>query len=192
MNFNNSYIGSRSDIVRLVPSSATKMLDIGCSTGALGARLKEVMPSLEVTGIDVNSAAAEVARTRIDHVIVADMDRFSLSDNFPQEAFDCIVMADLLEHLKDPWRILSEAGTIATRDATIIICVPNVRHFDTLFNLVFRGYWPYRDRGIHDRSHLRFFTRKNLMELISYSGLSLSRIETNFRIKERPPVYGDS
>jgi 2-polyprenyl-3-methyl-5-hydroxy-6-metoxy-1,4-benzoquinol methylase len=119
-------------------------------------------------------------------VKIAYLDEFSLVEHFGTAQFDCVVMADVLEHLRDPWRVAREVVDVASAGATIIACVPNVRHIDTIINLVFRGKWPYRDRGIHDRTHLRFFTRKNLLEMFASDQLSVERIHTHYRVLERP------
>ena len=61
-----------------------------------------------------------------------------------------------------------------------------MRHIDTIYNLIFKGEWPYRDRGIHDRTHLRFFTKKNIMEMFSSEEMSIVQTSTNYRLLERP------
>lgn len=186
MNVNRSYVGARRDIAACVPANATRLLDIGCSVGTFGDSIKQSHPLMHITGLEVDPVAADIARNVLDEVFVADIDSFSLVDGLPSGKFDCIVMADVLEHLKDPWRVVDEVQRIAADGATIIICVPNVRHFDTIINLVFRGRWPYRDRGIHDRTHLRFFTRRNLVEMVASDKLTLVKLKANYRILERP------
>ncbi len=71
----------------------------------------------------------------------------------------------------------------------IVASIPNVRHYSTIFSLVVRGYWPYRDRGIHDKTHLRFFTLKNIKELFLDANLDIISIVRNYRIIERPHKY---
>ncbi len=143
-------------------------------------------PDVRVYGVELDAEMAKVARSRLHEVQLANLEEISLVDHFGPAQFDCVVMADVLEHLRDPWRVVRDVVEVAAKGATIIACVPNVRHIDTLFNLVFRGRWPYRDRGIHDRTHLRFFTRKNLLELFASDQLSLERMVTNYRLLERP------
>ncbi len=71
-------------------------------------------------------------------------------------------------------------------DGVVVASLPNIRHFTTIRTLLFQGYWPYRDRGIHDRTHLRFFTLRNIRELFASSGLTIRKIDRNYRIIERP------
>src|SRR3990172_1078180 len=65
------------------------------------------------------------------------------------------------------------------------LSIPNVRHLSTIKELLFKGKWPYRERGIHDKSHLRFFTLKNIIELFEGAGLEVITIRRKFRLFER-------
>jgi len=85
---------------------------------------------------------------------------------FAPNYFDCIIFADILEHLKDPLVLLKNATSFLSDGGVIIASIPNIRHHTTIINLLFKGYWPYRERGIHDKTHLRFFTLKNIKEMI--------------------------
>lgn len=183
--FNPSYIGSRTDIVNLVPVDVQKILDIGCSIGTLGEQLKQ-KTGAEVIGIELDDQMVQIAKKRLDRVIVGDIEELNLEDCLLPNYFDCIIFADVLEHLKNPWNILQRAKSFLSTNGIIIASIPNIRHFTTIFNLVFRGYWPYRARGIHDRTHLRFFTLRNIKELFLYANLKIERVERNYRIIEKP------
>jgi len=121
----------------------------------------------------------------MDRVIISDIERINLIDYFQPNYFDCIIFADVLEHLKDPWAVLKNVTNFLTDSGFIITSIPNVRHYTTIINLI-KGYWPYRERGIHDKTHLRFFTLKNVKEMFQNAGLKIVRIERNYRIIERP------
>ncbi|MAT94498.1 MAG: hypothetical protein CME59_18135 [Halioglobus sp.] len=184
--FNRSYIGARPELLDLVPRSAVSILDIGCSVGELGRSVIDRNPDARVHGIEIDPDMAAVARQRLHSVLVADLEDVSLPEQFSPARFDCIIMADVLEHLRDPWAVLDQAVEVAADGATIIACLPNVRHYSTIYSLVFRGRWPYRKRGIHDRTHLRFFARKNILELFAHRSLQIQDIRTKYRITERP------
>lgn len=104
---------------------------------------------------------AKVPKEKIDKVIVGNIERINLTDYFTPNYFYCIIFADVLEHLKNPWTVLKGTTNFLTDSGFVIISFPNVRHYTTIINLV-KGYWPYRERGIHDKTHLRFFTFKNI------------------------------
>ena len=184
-NFNASYIGLRNDLLRFIPFNAKKVLDVGCSTGQLGLDIKQ-LTNAEVIGIELSKEMAEVAAQRIDKVIVGDIEKIECKEKLKDSKFDIIILADVLEHLKDPWLVLKTIKDYLEPQGQIIASIPNIRHINTIFNLVFKGYWPYRERGIHDKTHLRFFTKKNILELFENAGLNINEIETNYRIIERP------
>ncbi len=183
--FNPSYTGVREDIIEMITSfpHIERVLDVGCSTGTLGEQIKNRLKS-EVTGIEKDEKMAAVAAKKLDRVIVKDIEEVSLSEF--DHSFDCIIFGDVLEHLKDPWETLKKMGALLRDDGVVIASIPNVGHYTTVFNLLFRKYWPYRSRGIHDRSHLRFFTLKNICELFDYAHLEIISVKRNYRIIERP------
>jgi len=183
--FNASYVGQRPDIERLIPPEAKLILDVGCSTGVLGAAIK-ARTGAQVFGIELSEDMANEALGRIDKVFIGDATETILGGKLNGYHFDTIIFADVLEHLIDPWVTIRVAATYLNPEGTIISSIPNIRHIDTIYSLVVRGYWPYRERGIHDRTHLRFFTRKNIAELFEHANLSIDTIETNYRLLEKP------
>lgn len=183
--FNSSYVGARADIQALVPKTARAVLDVGCSTGALGAAVKQATGA-RVVGVELDPAMAAEAAKKLDAVHVGDAAALLLGDTLAGERFDTIVFADVLEHLADPWAVLRRAKDLLAPGGCVITSLPNVRHIDTIFHLVVLGRWPYRDRGIHDRTHLRFFTKRNVQELFEQAGMRIERMETNYRLREKP------
>lgn len=182
--FNRSYTGRRNDVLKLVPEKATKVLDVGCSVGILGEAIKNKCPEAEVKGIELHQQMAEIARQKLDDVIVADVESLQPTECFKKNEFDCIIFADVLEHLRDPWKVLKDFSEVLNENGTVVLSIPNVRHYTTVFSLLFLGRWPYRSRGIHDRSHLRFFTLKSITELLDHAGLKITKIDYRYRIIE--------
>jgi 2-polyprenyl-3-methyl-5-hydroxy-6-metoxy-1,4-benzoquinol methylase len=183
---NPSYTTARPDLLSLVPDSASTILDVGCSVGALGGAIKGRRPGTFVAGIEYDPVAAEQARGVLDFVLNSDLNAGLDAAALPRQQFDCIICGDVLEHLVDPWTTLAQLGQLLTPDGAIIVSLPNVRHISTIYALVVGGEWPYRDRGIHDRTHLRFFTLKNLRALFNDSGLQILTLRRNHRLVEHP------
>ncbi len=102
-----AYENPRPEVQQLVPRTARRILDLGCSSGALGAALK-ARQGAEVVGVELDSAYAADAARRLDRVIVGDLATIDLG---AQElgTFDCLIAADVLEHLTDPWATLRRA-----------------------------------------------------------------------------------
>ena len=99
-----SYIGPRDNIVQLIPNGVIRVLDIGCSIGALGENIKR-KKGAEVTGVEVDKEMANVAKERLDRVIVGDIESIDLEDHLAPNYFDCLIFADVLQFLKDGWKI---------------------------------------------------------------------------------------
>ena len=164
----------RSEVLPFVPFSAQSILDIGCSFGGFGASIKSRRPGAEVWGLEPNADAAGTARSRLDEVIVG---------HFPQDAperkFDCVVFNDVLEHLVDPWSALVAVQSNVNPGGHVVASIPNVRHFSVVVPLVTKGRWTYREAGILDRTHLRFFTRTTMRQLFVDSGWQVDRLEAS-------------
>jgi 2-polyprenyl-3-methyl-5-hydroxy-6-metoxy-1,4-benzoquinol methylase len=182
---NTSYVGVRSDLLSLIPEGdVSRVLDVGCANGATSAVLKQSRPSAHVTGIELDPSLAAVARTRLDRVLLGDAVQ-GLQTLIDEGAhFDVVLCGDVLEHLVDPWQTLALIHRL-TR-GHVIVSLPNVGHFSTLWSLAFGKRWPYRDRGIHDRTHLRFFAAGNLPELFASAGFTEVRRKQQHRLFERP------
>jgi SAM-dependent methyltransferase len=169
------YVQARPEVAALVPAECRRVLDVGCGTGQLGRLLKE--RGHHVTGIELVPEAATEAETWLDVVVTADVE---VGLPFERESFDAIVFADLLEHLVDPWRVLREAADLLGSHGVVVASIPNVQNVDVLRRLL-RGRWDYRERGILDRGHLRFFTLETIHSLFAQAGLKITHIGHRYR-----------
>jgi SAM-dependent methyltransferase len=152
------------------------VLEVGCAGGAMGRLLRS--RGHHVTGIELVSEMAERARRWLDRVETADVEIDGFP--FPPESFDVLVFADVLEHLIDPWRVLREAVAVLVDGGMVIASIPNVQNLDVLRRLL-RGRWDYRERGILDRGHLRFFTLRTIRDLFEQAGLTLEHVGHVYR-----------
>jgi 2-polyprenyl-3-methyl-5-hydroxy-6-metoxy-1,4-benzoquinol methylase len=155
------------------------ILDVGCGAGHFGAYLKQCGKAAKVIGIELFADAAEEARSKLDAVICANLDDYNLAAmkaDLGYDKFDVITCADVLEHVRDPWKTLRELGQHLNEDGKVIVSVPNVRHWSVLLPLLFKGRWDYRDAGIMDRTHLRFFTKATAVELLRNADLAPSSV----------------
>lgn len=184
MPLKSSYTSERPDVLSLIPSGTTSLLDLGCSDGTLGLSIKNKLKQAQVTGVEFDSSMASLAEKRLDEVHIADLNKVDISELFSPGKFDCIIMADILEHLIDPWSIVKQASSLLSEKGIIITSIPNVRHVSTILSLIFKGKWPYRNRGIHDSTHLRFFTRSNIVEMFQKAGLKIIKEKRTMRIFE--------
>ena len=166
----------------MVPDSATKILDIGCAAGALGAALKQRGPC-EVWGIEMHPAAAADARHRLDHVIEGDA--LDHEAELADDAFDAVIMADVLEHVADTEGMLALARRILVPNGKLILSLPNVRHWSVL-QMLLGGDWRYFESGIMDRTHLRFFTMRSAVRALKGAGFTVEHA-AGINVSSPPP-----
>lgn len=152
----------RLEMLRFIPKTARRILDVGCGEGHFGRLLKEKIGA-EVWGIELVPAAAEIAQQNLDQVFCGDV--VQQLQTIPDHQFDCITFNDVLEHLVDPYQVLLAVKKLLSPKGVVVCSLPNVRYFRNLFNLVIRGEWRYTEEGILDKTHLRFFTKKSIIEM---------------------------
>jgi len=171
------YSHLRWPIIQEIQPGKNKILDVGCGEGVLGAWLLEHGYAESVVGIEVFEAAFKLATEKLTRVINCDLNKTNkdeLRKVLEGDKFNYIICGDVLEHLVDPWQMLSGLVEYLAPDGKVIVSLPNVRHWSVWIPLVFRGRWEYRDRGIMDRTHLRFFTKSSALSLLVNAGLSVS------------------
>lgn len=149
-------------------AGARRVLDVGCAEGDLARVLTE--RGAVVSGVEGDPAAAEVARPTLDRLLIGDLDRVDLLAEFGAGSFDAVILGDVLEHLVNPGGVLRQARDLLSEDGRVIISLPNVAHAAVRLSLLL-GRWRYRELGLLDRTHLRFFTRETLEELLGDAGL---------------------
>ncbi|MBL4572580.1 MAG: class I SAM-dependent methyltransferase [Gammaproteobacteria bacterium] len=179
------YSGYRPDIVAAISHpNISSVLDVGCGEGGIGAQLKEKTPAIEVYGIEADPVLLAQAEKMLDGCWAADLDAPEWASPIKDKSFDVIIFADVLEHLKSPSKVLADALPLLNKNGQIVICLPNVRHWSTFYHLYIKGVWPTNDRGIFDKTHLHFFTRRNILDLIREAGLEVVLEKRNVRIIE--------
>jgi glycosyltransferase involved in cell wall biosynthesis/2-polyprenyl-3-methyl-5-hydroxy-6-metoxy-1,4-benzoquinol methylase len=169
------YRQERREVMAMIPAGASRILDVGCGEGALGRALLEIGAS-EVVGIEADPATADAARKVLSRVFRGDVETLDLP--FDDGYFDCIVLADVLEHLRDPLSALKKLKRHLADSGTVVASIPNVRFLGVMEGLA-EGRWEYKDFGILDRTHLRFFTRKEMETLFREAGFELDGISEN-------------
>ena len=174
-----TYENARPDMQALVPRDARRILDLGCSSGALGAALK-ARQDCAVVGVEMDPVYAERARERLDEVIVSDAQSVAFGE---LGTFDCVVAADVLEHLREPLDVLRAAAGTLRAGGTAVVSLPNVRYWNTFWQLGARGRWPQQPDGIFDRTHLRWFTGRDAVDLLAEAGLDLVEVRRIHRLR---------
>ena len=141
------------------------------AAGRFGVGLRERFPDAVLWGIDPTDHP-DGATNAFDQRCTG-----RYPEDLPMREFDCIVFNDVLEHLVDPWAALRETRDRVSVGGSVVASMPNVRHRHVVRELVLRGRWDYAERGVLDKTHLRFFTRSSMLELFADTGYRIERIE---------------
>lgn len=152
-------------ILRAVAANARplRILDVGTADGYLGAILKSAGHA--VLGVEKDEALAAQARPHYERLDVCDVEEFDFP--YPRE-FDVVLFADVLEHLRDPGAVLKRSLSVLKPTGEVLISLPNVANFTVRLSLLL-GRFDYANRGILDRTHLRFFTLRTAKQLLADS-----------------------
>lgn len=153
------------------------ILDVGCGFGYLGKQLKK--KGNTVYGIDIASEVEEQASKRLDKFFLGDaVNPRNLPAELKKNSFDIIVFADVLEHIYDPYTVFSYYSKLLKPDGSIYVSIPNVAIWAMRLGLLF-GCFNYTDTGTLDRTHIRFFTKSALYELVDSLGFEVREFNLN-------------
>jgi 2-polyprenyl-3-methyl-5-hydroxy-6-metoxy-1,4-benzoquinol methylase len=165
------YRHERSDISPLLPNHAQRILDVGCGEGATLAWLKGRYPAAVTIGLEGNQSLRNRLSSNADAAHIVDLNADIPDVGSP----DLILCLDVLEHLTAPEQVLARLVGILAPNGTVIVSLPNVAHLSVSLPLIMRGEFQYRDAGILDRTHLRFFVKRSAIELLNGAGLVVER-----------------
>lgn len=158
---------ARKEIQPMLPNNLCRVLEVGCGAGTTMGWLRQEHHAGHVVGIEIAQSAAEKARVFADKVYCFDFESQDLPVDEPK--FDLILCLDVLEHMVDPWAVIDRLATrYLETGGTLIVSLPNVRHYSVVLPLLFGGRWDYEDAGLLDRTHLRFFTKASARALLSH------------------------
>jgi 2-polyprenyl-3-methyl-5-hydroxy-6-metoxy-1,4-benzoquinol methylase len=169
----------RVDLLEILPRiESCKLLEIGAGTGATLLAAKKMGIAHEVVGIELMEVENHTQNSsEIDRFIFGDIQ--SLDLEFDDEYFDVIFCADVLEHLVDPWQVIQKLSRYLKPGGLFISSIPNVRNYTVLREIIFGGSFAYKENGILDKTHMRFFCRKNLIAMFEEGGYEIEKINTN-------------
>ncbi len=160
-------------IVKLVGGSKT-VLDFGCATGYLSEVLSN--HGCRVIGVDSDEEAIAKAAKFCEQTIKMDIDELNLEEFLGDRKVDAAIFGDVLEHLKNPKRVLQITREFLAEDGFVIASVPNIAHGSIRLQLL-AGNFDYTETGLLDSSHLRFFTKNSLIRLFEESGYIVVSVE---------------
>lgn len=158
------YTNPRTEMLQSIPATRARVLEIGCGSGAFISSLPDCK---ETWGVEP-SDAADNARAKLTNVLRGRFDE--VKQHLPGQYFDVIICNDVIEHMPDHQRFLSEIRAYLSPEGMLVGSVPNVRFYDNLFKMLFEKDWRYAADGILDRTHLAFFTERSLRRALDEAG----------------------
>jgi 2-polyprenyl-3-methyl-5-hydroxy-6-metoxy-1,4-benzoquinol methylase len=155
------YQVNRKEVASLLPKAYSRVLEVGCGAGIFRKNMNQVQ---EYWGVEPVPAIAELAKENLTHVLVGNYK--DVQSMIPNNYFDLIICNDVIEHMPDHDEFLDCIKDKLSKGGCLVASIPNVRYIDNLREVLFRKDWEYKNLGILDRTHLRFFTEKSLLRTL--------------------------
>jgi 2-polyprenyl-3-methyl-5-hydroxy-6-metoxy-1,4-benzoquinol methylase len=174
--------GYNPDLLAILPRSAQRIVEVGCSSGGLAREFKRLGGSACYTGIELVPEYANLAKRHCDQVLTLDIEAVDVDYLRSTLPCDCWIFGDTLEHLRDPWGLLARIRAVIPAAGCVAACIPNAQHWSLQATLAC-GALRYQASGLLDKTHLRWFTRITIAEMFENAG---------FRIVEwRPRIFNE-
>jgi 2-polyprenyl-3-methyl-5-hydroxy-6-metoxy-1,4-benzoquinol methylase len=166
-------------LLEMLTAAPQRVLDVGCFCGGTGRYLKRRFPGCIVIGVEMLEPAARLAAEAYDEVLLGTLESLNLEEaGLTAGTFDAIVLADVLEHMYDPWQALLRLRPLLSAGGALYVSLPNVRNLKLMSDLA-RGSFDYAGAGILDVTHVRFFTRKTATEMLEQTGFTVQDLRIN-------------
>lgn len=153
-----------------------RVLDLGCGTGAIGRHLAQRDDGAVIDGLTLSAREAELAAPHYRRVEIANLDDADLTQLFDRGAYDAIVCADVLEHVHDSARVLRQCHDLLAPAGRMLLSIPNTAYAGLIAELMC-GEFRYRDEGLLDATHVRFFTRRTLQRFLHQCGYAIEHLD---------------
>jgi 2-polyprenyl-3-methyl-5-hydroxy-6-metoxy-1,4-benzoquinol methylase len=166
-------------VLRMV-GQGKRVLEIGAGRGAMTRILREAF-NCRMTALEIDEESIQVLTPLCERVFRTDLNDPSWSQALQNEGgFDVVVVADVLEHLYDPWSALQQTKGLIGTDGYLVVSLPHAGHHAILASLLDENF-EYRETGLLDKTHIRFFAMKNIQDLFDGSGLAI--VDAQFVIR---------
>lgn len=158
-------------MIAFLPTNYDSVLEIGCGEGRFADNLTQ---GCDTWAIEQEFQAADIASKTINTVIKGTYNQ--VSSKIPDQYFDLVVCNDVIEHMEDPNGFLLSIKEKMKPNSFLIGSIPNVRFYKNLFELLIKKDWRYKEKGVLDYTHLRFFTERSIYRLFSDNGFEVKSL----------------
>jgi 2-polyprenyl-3-methyl-5-hydroxy-6-metoxy-1,4-benzoquinol methylase len=164
-----SFIGIEKDL---------NVLEIGAGRGETLLELKKRGIANQISGFDIVDINPH--KEKFDCFIIGNIE--NQQSPFDKKEFDVIILADVLEHLIDPEKTIEKLIPCLKKGGSFYISLPNIRNIKALYQVFLKGSFEYADSGIFDRTHLRFYCKKDMIQLVTlFDELEIVKVESNLK-----------
>lgn len=165
------YQHSRPEMLKFLPPDYSAVLEVGCGEGNFARQLRQ---GCEVWGVEFDRNSAELASRCLKKVLRGKYDQ--VAGDIPGEYFDVVICNDVIEHMVDHDWFFDSIRSKLRNPGFLVASIPNVRHVRNLYELLVAKDWRYREFGVLDRTHVRFFTEKSILRTLRNHGFSVEKI----------------
>jgi ubiquinone/menaquinone biosynthesis C-methylase UbiE len=162
-------------IFDILPKDTKKIFEIGTGSGAMANAYKQVNPAVNYVGVEIDPEYQSLSERYCDTVYLENFESPTKALLDEVNDADFIIFSDVLEHMYNPWQVLKTLSTRIPASCRILASIPNIQHWSIQMRLV-NGDFEYADSGLLDRTHVRFFTRKTMIELFTKNGFSINQV----------------
>jgi 2-polyprenyl-3-methyl-5-hydroxy-6-metoxy-1,4-benzoquinol methylase len=158
-----------------LPKDLNKILEIGTGSGAMAKAYREVNNAVNYIGVEIDEAYRDLSQRYCNKTY---LENFEVpSEELLSEIIDtdAVIFSDVLEHMHNPWKVLELLSKTIKPSCKIFASIPNIQHWSIQARLL-NGEFEYSDTGLLDRTHIRFFTRKTMIDLFEKNGLSIKSL----------------
>ena len=181
------FANARNDIVALLETgSKSAVLELGCGAGGTGRAALQAGKAGRYVGIELSPNAAAMAREHLTDVLVGNVE--ALDSSHLNGAFDALVISEVLEHLTDPWTTLRRLAQCLKPGGRIYASSPNVAHWKVVRSLI-RGRFEYEEKGVMDRTHLRWFTPQSYRALLEDAGFEVLEVRPVTPLRSKTRIF---
>lgn len=150
----------------MLQGKGLRLFEIGCGSGSTLLHARKQGVAASIVGAEyVPQIAAVAKKSGVTRVYPGDFATAAAKIRKSEKPFDAIIMGDVLEHMVDPWSALDLAKQLLAPGGQVVASIPNIRYWRVMYNVFLRGDFRYAEDGIMDKTHLRFFCRKNIVEM---------------------------
>lgn len=178
------YSKVRYEMLKYLPKDASRILEVGCGNGCFAEEIKKGREA-EIWGIELMPEEAAEAEKIVDKIFVGECEKFI--DQLPDNYFDVIYFNDVLEHLFDPYSLLKNIRAKLSPNGVVISSIPNMRYHKEMKMLCLQKDWKYKQHGVMDFTHMRFFTGKSIVRMYEEAGFTVKKNEGINKTKSLMP-----